>query len=198
MTAKKTSTGSVAKAPAKRNIITDKLVVEKTGRPMEDWFLEIDKKRGNKTDPGEIYKIVASVKGLEPLGEWNTNLLATTYSWDRGIRQRGEKEGGFEIGVSKTIAVPLNVLYQGFLDDKCRVKWLGKEKIEIRKATENKSARITWSDGETSLSVDFYAKGNSKSQVVVQHQKIKTAEESEEKKVFWAEKLEKLKALLEK
>jgi hypothetical protein len=186
------------KSPAKRNIITDKLVIEKTGHPMEHWFLEIDKTRGKKTEPTEIYKLVASIKGLEPLGEWNTNLLATTYSWDRGIRQRGEKGGGFEIGVSKTIAVPLNILYQGFMDEKSRTRWLGKEKIELRKATENKSARITWSDGETSLSVDFYAKGDMKSQVVVQHQKIRTAKESEEKKVFWAEKLEKLKAMLEK
>lgn len=182
----------------KRNIITDKLVVEKTGKAMEEWFLLIDKKGGAQLTYKDVYPIVSSIKGLEPLGEWNQNLLATTYSWSRGLRERGEKEGSFEIGVSKTIGVPLETLYISFIDEKIRAKWLGKEKISIRKATENKSARITWSDGITSLSVDFYRKGEAKAQIVVQHQKIKTAKDAEELKLFWGEKLEKLKVLLEK
>lgn len=182
----------------KRNIITDKLVVEKTGKPMEEWFLMIDKKGGTQLTYKDIYPIVSTIKGLESLGEWNQNLLATTYCWSRGLRERGEKEGSFEISVSKTIAVPLSVLYTSFIDEKTRARWLGKEKISIRKTTENKSARITWSDGITSLSIDFYSKGETKAQIVVQHQKIKTSKEAEELKLFWGEKLENLKRILDK
>ena len=80
------------------------------------------------------------------------------------------KENGFEISVSKTIHVPLKNLYQSWLNDNTRTIWLGKENIVFRKTTENKSARVTWSDQITSLSVDFYDKGINKSQVVVQHQ----------------------------
>jgi|SRR3989344_3068218 len=185
-------------ASAKRNIITDKLVVEKTGKTMEEWFLVIDKKGGLKLNYKDIYALVSSIKGLETLGQWNQNLLSTSYCWDRGIRKRGEKEGGFEISVSKTIEVPVSVLYSSWIDEKIRNKWLGKEKIIIRKATENKSARITWSDGKTSLSVDFYSKGEMKSQIVVQHQKILDSKKAEELKIYWNEKLEKLKSLLEK
>lgn len=70
-------------------------------------------------------------------------------------------------------------------------------RISVRKATENKSARITWSDGESSLSIDF-AKGAGRAQVVVQHQILKDSKEAERMKKFWLEHLEKFKALLEK
>jgi hypothetical protein len=185
-------------AKAERNIITDKLVAEKTGKPMEHWFALLDKKGGKVLAPSEIFSLVASLKGLAPLGEWNQNLVATTYGWSRGLRKRGEKADGFEISVSKTVSVPVSVLYGAWLNGKIRDKWLGKEKIVFRKATENKSARITWSDGKTSVSVDFYRKAEDKSQVVVQHLKIANSKHAPQLKEYWGNKLEGLKKLLEK
>jgi len=180
-----------------RKIITDKLVVEKTGKTLEEWFLALDKKGGAKMNAKEIYSLVEKTKGLEPLGEWNRGLLSTSYQWSRGIRERGEKANGYEIGVSKTINIPLEVLYNSWANEKIRKKWLNK-KITTRKMTENKSARITWSDEETSLSVDFYSKGEAKSQVVVQHLKIKNAKDATELKEYWSKTLDALKQLLEK
>ncbi len=128
------------------------------------------------------------------MGEWNQNLLATTYEWNRGLKQRGEKANGFEIGVSKTIPVPVSMLYQAWMDDTLRKRWLN-EPFEIRKATPDKSLRITWNDG-TSLSVEFYVKGEQKSQVVVQHLKIPDAAQAAHRKQYWSERLDVLKALL--
>lgn len=186
----------MAKA-GERNIITDKLVVEKTGRTMEEWFSILDKKGAKKMQHKEIFALVESIDGLAPLGQWNQNLLTTTYEWNRGLKERGEKDGGIEIGVSKTINVPLPILYNAWMDETVRKRWLPKQKIIFRKTTENKSARITWSDNVTSLSVDFYAKGEGKSQVVVQHQKLPDSEEANTMKVYWGERLEALKGLLE-
>jgi hypothetical protein len=179
-----------------RSIITDKLVIEKTGKTMEQWFSILDKKGAKKLPHVEIFKLAGSIDGLNLLGEWNQNLFTTSYEWSRGLKERGEKAGGFEISVSKTIAVPIETIYNAWVNDKIRRKWLP-EDIVIRKSTMNKSARITWSDGETSLSVDFYAKASDKSQVVVQHQKIKDAANATELKSYWATMLESLKNLLE-
>ena len=68
----------------------------------------------------------------------------------------------------------------------------------MRKATENKSFRITWTDNITSLSVDFYPKGEAKSQVVVQHMKIDDSKKANQLKEYWNNALMKLKAFLEK
>lgn len=178
-----------------RQIITDKLVVAQTGKTMEEWFVHFDKKGAKKCKHEEIFNLVSKTKGLENFGQWNQNLLTTSYEWNRGLKERGEKADGFEISVSKTINVPVNKLYAALIDDKLRKKWLG-EKIVFRKTTENKSARITWSDGETSLSVDFYVKGESKSQIVVQHLKLPDSRTAEKMKAYWGEALKKMSDVL--
>jgi hypothetical protein len=185
-------------APKKeRQIISDKLVVEKTGKPMEHWFLILDKKGAIKKNPKGIYELISTIPGLKPLGEWNMGLLSTSYQWSRGLRERGQKAKDFEIGVSKTINVPINVLYQALLDDKIRTKWC-KEKIEFTTSAKNKSARAIWSDKTTRLSIDFYDKGTGKSQIVVQHLKISDSNNAKELKEYWGKTLDGLKKLLEK
>ena len=141
---------------------------------------------------------MASIDGLKPLGQWNQNLLATSYEWDRGLKERGSRpDGSIEISVSKTVGVPIEVLYAALVDDDLRAKWLPGQNITFRKTTQNKSARITWSDNATSLSVDFYPKGDAKSQIVVQHMKIPDSEMASQMKEYWSAALDRLKAILE-
>lgn len=179
-----------------RNIITDKLVTELTGKPMAEWFGLLDEKGAQQLKHDGIFGLVSKIKGLQTLGAWNQNLLVTTYEWSRGLKQRGEKEDGFEISVSKTIAVAVPVLYRSWADEVLRERWLPGRKIHIRKATENKSLRITWSDERTSVSVELYEKGAEKAQMVVQHMKIADAAQASEWKQFWSERLAVLKDLL--
>jgi hypothetical protein len=185
-------------AAKERKIITDKLVVEKTGKTIQEWFTLLDKEGAKKLKHAEIFDLVAKTEGLKPLGQWNQNLLTTTYEWDRGLKGRGQKADGIEISVSKTVDVPIAVLYQALIDDKLRKRWLPEKDLVFRKTTENKSARITWEDGRTSLSIDFYPKGADKSQIVVQHMKIAHSEKASELKEYWAAALNNLKTLLEK
>lgn len=185
-----------AEAAKQRNVITDKVVVAKTGKTMAEWFDVLDKKGAQRLDSHAIYELITSIEGLKPLGEWNCGLLSTSYQWDRGLRERGEKKDGFEISVSKTIGVPVEMIYSVWLDDKLRKKWLS-EKIMITRSTENKSVRVLWSDGQTRLSVDLYPKGDDKSQMVVQHLKIPDSEMAAQMKEYWAERLKALKGILE-
>src|SRR4051812_28718234 len=91
-----------------RNIISDKLLVEKTGQPLEHWFSELDRKGAQDLPHAAIFKLVSSLPPLQDIGEWNRNLLTTSYEWSRGLRSRGEKKpGDFEASASKIINVPL-------------------------------------------------------------------------------------------
>ncbi len=179
-----------------RNIITDKVVLTQTGKTMEDWFVMLDQKGALAMSHAGIFSLIGKIKGLSELNDWNRNLLTTTYGWSRGLKERGEKESGFEISVSKTVEVPINELYRAFVDENSRKNWL-KEKITIRKARENRSARVKWPDNKTSLSIDFYEKGPQKSQVVIQHLKIENSERAAELKSFWRERVGVLKKLAE-
>ena len=179
-----------------RSIITDKLVIAQTGAAMEEWFRHLDSLGAQKMAHADIFNLIASIDGLKPLGQWNQNLLTTSYEWDRGLKQRGQKGKDFEISVSKTVNVPAEVLFKAFVDEKLRKKWLD-ENIEITKQSENKSARAVWSDATTRLSVDFYPKSDTKSQIVVQHLKLTDAAAAAAMKEFWGERLGTLKLMLE-
>jgi hypothetical protein len=185
-----------AEAAKQRNVITDKVVLPKTGKTMAEWFEILDEKGAKKLDTLGIYALIASIDGLKPLGEWNCGLLSTSYQWDRGLRDRGEKADGFEISVSKTMAVPVEMLYGAWLDDGLRKKWLP-ENITITKSTENKSVRVLWCDNSTRLSVDLYPKSDGKSQMVVQHLKIPDSETAAGMKEYWASRLSALKTIVE-
>lgn len=183
-------------ATGERQIITDTLVRRLSGEELEHWFRLLDELGAREKEHAGIFGLVASLKSLEPLGQWNQHLLTTTYEWSRGLRQRGQKEDGFEISVSKTINVPVTLLFHAWNDEALRERWLPGRPLLIRKATENKSLRITWSDGHTHLSVELYVKGERKTQVVVQHRKLPDAAEAALWKTYWTERLEALKTLL--
>lgn len=180
----------------KRKIISDKLAMEKTGLTLEECFQLLDKKGAATRQHKEIFVAAGSINKLKPLGDWNLNLLTTAYEWSRGIKERGQKEKGFEVSVSKTVAVPAGTLYTAWIDEAIRKKWL-KEKIVFRKTTAGKSARITWIDNTTSVSVEFYPKGETTSQVVVHHLKLPAVKKADELRTFWTIALSRLKSLME-
>lgn len=179
-----------------RQIISDKTVLLQSGQTTEYWFQKLDAAGALKLNMPEIYSLIQTIPGLEKMSEWNRNLLATRYGWDREIREKGQKKNGFEISVSKTISVPCELLFDYWNTATLRHSWLP-EKMSIRKATPAKSLRITWEEDETSLSVELYNKGEHKSQVVVQHLHLPNAEKAEAQKNFWTLRLLELKRLAE-
>ena len=90
------------------------------------------------------------------------------------------------------------MVYHAFANDKARKGWLAEDGLAVRKATANKSMRVTWNDVKTSLEISFIAKGDDKSQVVVQHSKLPSANTSTTMKTYWGKALDRLRASLEK
>lgn len=76
-------------------------------------------------------------------------------------------------------------IYRAWIDEAMRRRWLEDKPLTMRKATSNKSLRITWVDGKTILVVNFYEQGEAKSQVTVQYTKLGDASEAERMKAFW-------------
>jgi Activator of Hsp90 ATPase homolog 1-like protein len=182
-----------AKASTTSERISDEALKKKTSKDWQEWFADLDKEGAIKLTHKEI---VAMVQKQLTLTSWWGQMIAVGYEQERGLRAPHEKPSGFEISVSKTIKVPVGTAFLLFQDVKLRRRWLKDPTYEVRKATENKSLRITWPDG-TSVVVDFYPKSANKTQVVVQHQKIASAKAAEKSKGFWAEQLERLKSTFE-
>jgi uncharacterized protein YndB with AHSA1/START domain len=129
--------------------------------------------------------------------DWWSQMVTVGYEQAKGLRVAHQTASGFSASASKTIAVPVAKLYKAWTDVKLRDKWLiGTKKMVIRKATPNKSIRINWTDGKTSVEVMFYPKGVAKSQVAVQHSKLDSAKAVEIMKKCWKGALEKLESQL--
>ncbi len=178
-----------------RKIITDKMVTEKTGKTLSYWFIVLDKKHAKEMSHSEIYNLVHDIEELKALGQWNQNLFTTSYEWSRGLKERGQREKGFEVSVSKVIEVPVNILYNALADNKIRNKWLRDSKLVFRKMNEDKSLVITWTDN-TTVRAELYKKDDNKSRVVVQHMKLTDSKIAGKMKIYWTRSLIKLKTLL--
>jgi uncharacterized protein YndB with AHSA1/START domain len=189
------STESGTKPAESRNSASDEAVQAATSRTWDQWFQILDKAGCEQMKHKEIVEVVARHLG----NAWWQQSITVGYERARGLRQLNQKaDGGFQASGSKTINVPVERLFEAWNSAPLRRKWLGpkEQDLEIRKATPPKSLRITWTDG-SSVSVQLYPKGDSKSSVSLEHTKLKSPTEVEKVKKSWAERLERLKQVLE-
>lgn len=174
--------------------ISSAAVAKATGRTWAEWLALLDKAGAKKMSHREI---AAWLHTRHKVPQWWAQMVAVGYEQARGLRVRHQKADGFEISVTKTMVAPVDRAFAAWKDAALREKWLPRTPLIVRKATPHKSIRILWPDG-TTLSVNFWPKGPLKCQVVPQHGKLATPEAAEKMKGYWADKLELLRAYLEK
>jgi uncharacterized protein YndB with AHSA1/START domain len=175
--------------------MSDDAVKAKTGKTWKQWFAILDKAGAHKMNHQEIVKYLSTKQGVGP---WWQQMVTVTYEQARGLRERHQKPEGYQVSVSRIIKTPLAKLFKSVANEKARKAWLPENGLTIRKATPNKSIRITWNDGKSSLEINFYSKGNDKSQVVIQHSKLPDAKASAKMKDYWSKALDRMRASLEK
>ena len=181
-------------SPLGKRAISDGSVAKATGQPTDHWFKVLDafaKKQG-----GHDHKTAAVfLHEQHAVPEWWCQMVTVLYERERGHRNKHQVSDGYSASVSRTINVPIAALYSAWMG-RGRAKWLPDE-FTVRKATENRSIRITWGDG-TNVEVMFYPKGEGKAQVTVQHGKLRSQATVGKIKKFWAARLDALRDLLEK
>ena len=154
---------------------SDAAIRERTGRGWEEWFDLLD-------DSGAIGKphreIARWLQTEHRIDGWSAQSVTVSYERARGRRAVGEHADGFAITAQKTVAVPVDRLYDAFVDESLRERWLPDGHPRERTATKPRSARFDWSDGETRVVVGFTAKGDAKSVVAIEHAPLAGAAEA--------------------
>ena len=173
--------------------IGDAAVKAKTGRTWAEWAEILDEAGAQSMSHKEMVRYLSDQHGVPG---WWRQMVVVGYEQIRGLRRKHETPQGYQAGVSRTLPVPLNVLYKAWDDEALRSQWLDAP-VVVRKATLNKSMRISWMDG-ASVDVNFYSKGEGKSQVNLQQSKLNDADHVSAVKAYWGEALERLKDLLDK
>ena len=175
---------------------SDEEIRRRTGRGWEEWFDLLDAWGAADRTHRETARWVAEQQGVVPLA-WNAQAVTGAYERTRGLRAVGEHADGFAISASKTVAVPVDRLYDAFVDASLRERWLPDGELRERTATRPKSARFEWGDDGTRVVVGFSPKGDGKSLLALQHRRLADAEEAERMKAFWRARVSELKQVLE-
>ena len=174
--------------------ISSDAVRAKTGKGWDEWFAVLDKAGASAWSHKDIAIYLHDKQGVP---SWWSQMVTVGYEQARGLRVKHQKcDGEYSASASKTLPVPIAALFTAWHDPKTRAKWLPEGKaLTVRKATENKSLRITWPDG-TNVDVNLWVKGDAKSQVAIEHGKLAGTDDVPRVKEFWAAALAKLEALL--
>ena len=183
--------------PKPRLATSDAAIRERTGRGWEEWFDLLDEWGAAERTHREIARWLADQQGIHPLA-WNAQAVADSYERARGLRVTGQHADGFTITATKTVAVPVDRLYEAFVDTSLRERWLPDGELRERTALKPRSARFDWGDGDTRVHVTFAPKGDAKSLAALQHVRLADAEEAERMKAFWRERVAGLKEVLER
>jgi Domain of unknown function (DUF4287) len=182
---------SARKPPTPR--MGDEAVQAKTGKTWKEWFAGLNNAGAKKMSHQEIVNLLSSKYDVGP---WWQQMITVEFERQSGRRAVHQRPDGYQISVSRTLNVPLRSAYQSFANEKQRNQWLDEHKLAVRTALPNKSMRLTWKDGKTSLEIAFVAKTAEKSQVVVTHSKLPDAKAAAKMKTYWRGKLDRLQASL--
>jgi uncharacterized protein YndB with AHSA1/START domain len=168
-------------------------VLRATGRAWDEWLRVLDK-AGAKSMPHKDIALMLSRKFNVP--DWWSQMVTVGYEQARGLREKYQKASGYSATASKTIAAGVDRIYGAWIDPAIRVKWL-EAPVEIRRSTDGRSIRITWTVGNSTVDVGFFSKGPDKSTVQVEHAKLKDAAHVMAQKQFWGDALDRLKSMFE-
>jgi hypothetical protein len=174
--------------------VADAALVEATARGWDEWVALLDRWGAASRSHAEIARWLASEHGV---GGWWAQSITVGYERARGRRAPGQRPDGWSVSASKTVAVPVGRLYEAFLDETVRDRWLGPAELRLRTASEPRSARFDWADGTTRVIVTFEGLAAAKSRVSVQHERLPDADAAAERKAWWRERLTALVATLE-
>jgi len=172
--------------------VSNDAIKAKTGKTWEEWFSLMDAAGCSDLDHKGIVAVLHKKFQVE---DWWQQMITVTYEQARGKRLLHQRPDGYQISKSRTISAKADEIFNAWEDPSKREKWLADPGFTIRKSTQNRTLRITWIDGETSLDVSFYPKGDNV-QVSLNHSKLTDPKRAEEMKAYWTLQLEHLENYL--
>jgi hypothetical protein len=105
-------------------------VKKATGKDWKQWFTLLDKAGARKMPHKDIACLVYE---KHQVSGWWAQMVTVGYEQARGLRQKHQKPGGYEVGASRTMPVSLSTLFKAWKDPKARRRWLAGKKLVVRK-----------------------------------------------------------------
>jgi hypothetical protein len=167
----------------------DESIVRGSGRDWDSWFRILDGWGATERKHGEIAQYLMEEHSVPG---WWAQMVTVGYERARGMRARYQRmTGTYSVSVSKTLPVDADRLFRAFTESRARSRWLEPGTLRTRTAQPGRTARFDVGDGSRLIAY-FTSKGEARSTVSLEVEKLPDAEAVEEARAFWKERLARL------
>lgn len=177
-----------------KELASDEKLTEATGRDWQAWLSLLDRRGARDRKHRETVDFLIAEHAVPG---WWAQAITTGYERARGLRLKHQQPDGFTVYASKTVGVPLDVLFGAFVDERTRSRWLTDGSMSLRTAQSRKIARFEWGEGPSRVFVTFEEKGPSKATAHVTHERLPDPDAADRAKADWKVRVRALKAFLE-
>ncbi|HVU21276.1 MAG TPA: hypothetical protein VHE09_11145 [Rhizomicrobium sp.] len=172
--------------------ISEEKVKAATGKGWMGWFIILNNAEASTKPHKEIAQILYD-KGCPG---WWAQMIAVEYERARGGRKKNEREGGtFAVNVTKVMPVSLAKLFAAATNEKTRKDWFPAGAFEETSNTKDKYWRGKWKK-DRKLEFGFYAKGEGKSQIMLEIRQLPAEADVEKERAAWKKAMERFNAMV--
>jgi hypothetical protein len=173
--------------------VSDASVRRGTGKGWDEWFRILDEWGATSHDHTKIARHVNTELGVDG---WWAQSVTVGYERARGMRAPNQRPEGFEVSVSKTVALPAMEAWRAFVEPGRRKTWLDLPlRMRTGTRTVGRSARFDVPSEGTRVNAYFDAKGDDRSVVTVTHVKLADAADVAAHRADWKARLGRLAAM---
>ncbi len=197
-----------------QNPITDEGVKEATGKTWAEWFAAIDEKDGLKIGRRQITSWLYDELKIDI---WWCSTINMEYENHKGVKEKDGRSKGYFICSTKTIAAPVEKVYEAWASAAALNSWFGEgntgdvadggmltntdgDRLEFKRVRPNKDLRFTYERDDvqpTLVDVQFSDKGNGKTGLLVNHDRLQARDEADGIREAWSAALDRLKKVCE-
>jgi hypothetical protein len=173
--------------------MSDEAIQRGSGKTWPEWCQVLDAWGAAEKPHDEI------ARHVEELGVDGWWAQAVTVGYERLIGRRavGERaDGNFSTSASKTVPAGIAEHFAAWVDDRRRDEWLAQGTLSLRTAQDGKSARFDDNEYGGIIGLHFTDKGEAKSSVGIQIEKLASRDDIPERKATWKTRLDDLSAYL--
>jgi hypothetical protein len=156
---------------------TNKELLNESGRTWTQWFSEMQSKGFDEISVIDMSRRLTDDYKLD---EPCARIIALRFCQHIGKCEITDTASVFEVSVSKTFNYPISEVYNRATD------WLESENwAELQERINSKRLNCKWLSDNSMVGVKFQSKGEAKTKMVVQHERLESKTDADIMRNFW-------------
>jgi hypothetical protein len=175
--------------------IADASIRAGSGKTWDEWFRILDAWGAAGRTHRDIARWVRDEQGVNG---WWAQSVTVGYERARGMRARNQTAQGFQVGVQRTMKMPVERVAAAFTQTRQRNRWVEPGTLTVRASKPGRSAADFDAADGSRVTIYLIAKSGDATVVQVTHTKLAGPEDVSDRRVFWKEHLQTLANLFER